>query len=373
MPILLYNACMLGIDALALALVVRFRRPAVLVLAAEVVFVAALFLAALAGGWASIGLRMAAFGLFLPCPVVLTVGGWLLRRPFPKMAVASWALAVLLGLVALDAFVIEPSWLQVSRMRVVSPKLARPVRILLLADIQIQRLGEYERSSLRRALAERPDVILMSGDYLQAPPPRVHAALRTQFIAFLREIHFGAPLGVYAVRGDCEPMPDWAATFAGLPVTVLAETGTVDAGPLTISAFSVPDSLRPGQRVPDTKEFHIVLAHRPDVALNVAGGDLVLAGHSHGGQVCLPFYGPPMTLTQVPRQWVSGMTHLPDDRTLVVSRGVGVEHAGDVPRIRFLCRPEVVIIDLVPADPDSHAKTQRSRKDAKGEDHRPFG
>jgi predicted MPP superfamily phosphohydrolase len=55
-----------------------------------------------------------------------------------------------------------------------------------------------------------------------------------------------------------------------------------------------------------------------------------------------------MTLSQVPRAWAAGLTELKGGGTLIVSRGVGMER-GDAPRLRFLCTPEIVVIDVVPA------------------------
>ena len=85
--------------------------------------------------------------------------------------------------------------------------------------------------------------------------------------------------------------------------------------------------------------------------------DLLLAGHVHGGQVRLPFWGPVLTLTSVPRSWAVGRTDFDGGataggawdggRTLIVSRGIGMER-GEAPRLRFLCRPELVVVDLVP-------------------------
>jgi predicted MPP superfamily phosphohydrolase len=75
--------------------------------------------------------------------------------------------------------------------------------------------------------------------------------------------------------------------------------------------------------------------------------DLLIAGHTHGGQVRLPFIGPLVTFSRVPRAWAAGLTRLSEDRTLIVSRGVGMERM-DAPRLRFLCRPEIVVIDVQP-------------------------
>ena len=96
-----------------------------------------------------------------------------------------------------------------------------------------------------------------------------------------------------------------------------------------------------------TKRFHITMGHRPDFALGEIDSDLLIAGHTHGGQVQVPFWGPVMILSRVPRSWASGVTKLDRNRTLVVSRGVGMERGG-APEVRFLCRPELVVLTIVP-------------------------
>jgi len=93
------------------------------------------------------------------------------------------------------------------------------------------------------------------------------------------------------------------------------------------------------------------VGHSPDFALGDVRANLLLAGHTHGGQVQLPFIGPLLTVSRVPRRWASGVTHLADDnKALIVSNGVGMERR-HAPRIRFLCPPEVIIIELVPTRP----------------------
>ena len=75
--------------------------------------------------------------------------------------------------------------------------------------------------------------------------------------------------------------------------------------------------------------------------------DLVVSGHTHGGQIVVPFFGPIMTLSHVPRSVAAGGLHQIDGNYIYVSRGVGCERM-QAPRIRFLCPPEISLLTLKP-------------------------
>ena len=90
-----------------------------------------------------------------------------------------------------------------------------------------------------------------------------------------------------------------------------------------------------------------MIGHNPNFALQRPDADLYLAGHTHGGQVVIPFIGPLITFSDLPVDQVAGRTDFTNGSTLIVSRGIGLERY-DAPRLRFLCRPEVAVIDLLP-------------------------
>jgi predicted MPP superfamily phosphohydrolase len=95
-------------------------------------------------------------------------------------------------------------------------------------------------------------------------------------------------------------------------------------------------------------DVRILLAHYPDayrLLPSPARTDLVIAGHTHGGQVQVPWFGPPITLSGVPRAVAAGGLHELDGRRIYVSRGLGVER-GWAPRVRFNCPPEITLLEL---------------------------
>jgi predicted MPP superfamily phosphohydrolase len=242
---------------------------------------------------------------------------------------------------------VEPYWLETAKYQLASDKISRPIRIVLLADYQADRLGDYERRAFREIVQLKPDMVLCAGDYLQPWKRDDFGPLCRETNAYLRTIGFSAPMGIFAVQGNSDRYGDWAGVFDGLDVTTFEKTVTVQQGQLSITGLTMADSFSTDLVVSRRPGFHIVLGHAPDFALGSIDADLLLAGHTHGGQVRLPLIGPLVTLSQVPRRWASGLTQLGIGRWLIVSRGVGMERR-DAPRLRFLCRPQIVVIELVP-------------------------
>ena len=292
-------------------------------------------------------LGLLTWGIFLHGTVLWTGAGLLLRRAHPRLAGSSFAVAGALVLVAAYSMLIEPRWLEVTHHEIVTSKLTRPVRVVVVSDLQCASVGDYERAALRRAMAEKPDLVLLPGDYLHTLTAEGYLEELPRLRDAFAEAGLAAPLGVFAVQGNVD-RPGWPSLFEGLAVEAHELTRQTTTGELVVTALSFEDSHGTDLTVPSSEAFQIVVGHQPNFAIGDVPADLLVAGHTHGGQIRIPGWGPLLTLSAVPRAWAAGRTDLGDGRTLLVSRGVGLER-GHAPRVRLFCRPEIVVIDLVPA------------------------
>lgn len=339
---LIFNLCVGLIAALTL------RRTSAPTRRAVALLVVSLALAVIGGrlfGRIFLPLRLLAFTIFLHAPLLLGWLAWRQRRLWPAL------LAMAALLVGIDAFLVEPRALQASVVTVRSPRLTQRWRVALVADLQTDRIGAHEREALRRTMAWEPDLVLFAGDYLQIHDDAEWERGVPDVVRLLREAGFDGPDAppAYAVQGNMEWRDTWPRLFEGTRVVPVRETTTFDHGELAITALSFAASFGREPLPAPEDAFQIVFGHGPDFALNSPPGQLLLAGHTHGGQVRLPWIGPLITFSRVPRAWASGLTRLGPEQTLYVSRGIGLER-GDAPRLRFNCLPELVLFELEPGE-----------------------
>jgi predicted MPP superfamily phosphohydrolase/uncharacterized membrane protein len=268
-------------------------------------------------------------------------------------------LLVNLGLsaVQVDAYVVEPLLVETTELSLSFDGLdpnAPPVRVVQITDIHIERSSYREASVLQKVDALQPDIIVLTGDYLNLSnlsDPTSVAHFR-QFAAQLE-----APYGIYAVRGSVEPtLESMALLVEGTDVVWLeqeAVTVNVRGQPVTLVGVACShrqglDAARLAQAMGDipADAFTLLLYHSPDLILEAAEHqvDLYLGGHTHGGQLRLPFHGAIITSSMYGKRYASGLFE-EGGTTMYISRGLGFE-GGGMPRARFLCRPEIVIIEL---------------------------
>jgi predicted MPP superfamily phosphohydrolase len=294
-------------------------------------------------------LQLMAWAVFLYFPLYLGGVAILFSKTKPVFAGTAAGLGMCIVLIGLYASWIEPHWLEVSHLTLSDAKIDEPIRVAVVADLQTDQPGAYEERVLNAVRQEAPDLILLAGDYLQIiEPDRYPTAQRMLHDIFLRA-DLTAPLGMFAVRGNVDPIQSWQGIFDGLPIFIFEQSSSIDLGPVVLTGLTLEDSEDLFLSIEGEEKFHIVLGHRPDFSLGEIDADLLIAGHTHGGQFQIPFIGPLVTLSAVPREWASGMTMISPGKILLVSRGIGLER-GNAPRMRFNCRPELIILDLVPAE-----------------------
>jgi uncharacterized protein len=276
----------------------------------------------------------------------------------PRAACLALATAALVG-VYWRAYHVEPRDLRVTRHAVdLAGGEAEPerLRILHLSDLQTPAVGAHEERALRAALAQQPDLIVLTGDYIHERLEPTRAQAQADLRALLLRLPLRAPLGVFALQGDVDR--DWPALFAGTGITCLQdETAMVPlAGGRSLALVGLsrrssrsrsPEALARVVEDHPPADWVVVAGHSPDFVQALPESvqvDLALAGHTHGGQVVLPFFGPPMTLSRLPRRYAADL-HDFRGIPLHVTRGVGLERSS-APQIRFLCSPEVCVLDL---------------------------
>jgi predicted MPP superfamily phosphohydrolase len=279
-------------------------------------------------------------------------------RPYPHLLLALYLVAqVSLTLIQVYAYVVEPLWVETTELSLAFERLdgnAPPVRVVLLSDIHIERASYREAHVVREVNALQPDLILLAGDYLNLSrlSDPVSAQQFREFVGQLR-----APYGIYAVRGSVERSPAFMEELvAGTPIVWLEqETLTLDVRGQRIALIGVAcshtrsiDTARLDQAYRGVPEdtFTLLLYHSPDLMPQAARRqiDLYLTGHTHGGQISLPFYGAIVTGSVYGKRYEAGLYHL-QGTTMYVTRGLGFE-GGPAPRARFFARPEIVGIEL---------------------------
>ncbi len=258
--------------------------------------------------------------------------------------------------------------LQVTREVVESERVDRPVRFAVVADLHTAVFGEEQGELVAAILDERPDAVCIVGDMVNE-----EAEDFSGFLAIVRELAAVCP--VYISWGNHEkvllethPSLGEEITGAGGQVLELAFTDVqlagqrVRIGGLYEYAFSL-EWVEPASEKtmePEVYDFlrefedadclRIMLAHRPDTFIFGGAGsvwhiDLAISGHTHGGQIRLPFLGGLWAPDQgvLPR-YVEGIHEL-GTVTLAITRGLGSQSVW-IPRLGN--PPEILVIDVVP-------------------------
>ena len=233
------------------------------------------------------------------------------------------------------------------------PGAFRGMRIVQVSDIHYADYSEpfFVREMVRQINQLQPDLVVLTGDFVSFEPmpisfARQHApgcaAILSGIECPLRYASLGNHDYVVGAEYVAGPLRE-----NGIPVLMNASVPLVRSGQLLWlaglgSVCTGDDDLARALPRGGANEPVILMAHEPDILPDVArrGVDLMLSGHTHGGQVRIPFL-PPFHLPEYGRKYIEGLFRLGPTQ-LYVNRGIG---AVGLP-FRFRCPPEITVITL---------------------------
>ncbi len=227
---------------------------------------------------------------------------------------------------------------------------ATPITVALLADIHVAG-PDMPPSRVERIVEQvnalQPDIVLIAGDLVSEKRTATKHYSVEEVVAPLRNL--SAPLGVVVAPGNHDHWFDWpglSRELAGSGIRILQNEAAV-FGPLVVGgvddAFTRRDDLPKTLRAMEGLEGgRLILTHSPDVFPHVPSDiNLVLAGHTHCGQIRLPFIGAPAYMSRYGERFACGVTE-ERGQTIITSGGIGTS----LLPIRFGTRPEVWLVEL---------------------------
>ena len=277
-------------------------------------------------------------------------------RPRTLLSAALGTAAAGAGGFAYARFV-EPRWLERTHTRVPIPGLPAALdglAVALLTDLHVTSEADLRlvRRACRLAMGARPDLVALTGDFVSG-----FSGDWLEAVMDVLDEGLSAPLGVFAVPGNHEQAAGIGRYYGALGhhprIHALTNTAVrLARGGATVRVAGT-DSLREGDARPaealaaaPEADLTIHLSHNPDLAEEDCAAlgpvDLVLSGHTHGGQVRLPFVGAVWNSSRHPDRYEAGLVARPW-AWVYVARGIGTVHLP----VRFLCRPEVAVLEIV--------------------------
>ncbi len=247
---------------------------------------------------------------------------------------------------------IEPRWVEETHWQLQAEHWqGRPLRLAVISDLHAQSGdGAYLDSIVRRTLEARPDAILLLGDYVNDPSSGnfMDAETLGRHLAPLAQLPCFAVLGNHDYDYGADALRTMLQSFgtkmADGDIHALQTGGDTlyISGMRCLCHFDTPGDV-PGAPQEGRPATSLLLTHSPAGARCAPEGTTAtLAGHTHGGQVCLPG-GVPILRPDRRVEWreMKGAFETAG-RPVYVSRGLGTSM---IP-LRLFCRPELLLVEL---------------------------
>ena len=233
----------------------------------------------------------------------------------------------------------------------------QPLRLLHLSDLHASREIplEYIARAVAQSVALKPDIICVTGDFVTR-----REEIPAGYADILRSLSAAAP--TFATLGNHDG-GSWSARYGGPSTSANVRAVLAAAGIPCLHNHAIDLTLR-GRRIqlvglgdlwcgecqpapafapllPTGRHTRVVLSHNPDSKSTLLphDWDLLLSGHTHGGQIGIPFLARRFAPVQ-DKRFISGL-HRWENRWLHVSQGVGCLFG-----VRFNCRPEISLLTI---------------------------
>ena len=249
------------------------------------------------------------------------------RRRFMRLALYGTPAAL-----AADAFGLEPGWLQVRRIKMTKSK--PTLRLLQFTDVHFKGNVDYLQSVVDRINSLAPDIVCFTGDIIE----------ETEWLAPALKLFAQVKAPMFGVPGNHD---HWSGADFALIGECFKKNGgqwlvneRADLPKFGLNIIGV--DRMPASFPPADERKNIVLVHYPEWADKLSGFryDLVLAGHSHGGQVRIPFYGAVIVPFSTGNYELGRFNTLAGP--LYVNPGIGTFYLD----ARFNCRPELTVFEF---------------------------
>lgn len=246
------------------------------------------------------------------------------------------------------AFFVEPNWLGVKKYNIKNPQLAG-LKIVFASDFHVSPDQiNFLKKTVDLINQQNPDIVLLGGDFVKGHQKK--SSLSPELIA--DELgNIRSKYGVFAVLGN----HDWwydgnevARALARNGIEVLSNQNVFINSPDKKFYIAGVDDFTTGKSdlataLKNTAQPLILLSHNPDIFPSVPQGvALTLSGHTHGGQIALPFYGAIFTSSDYGRRFAYGLIE-ENNRPLLVTKGIGTS----ILPLRLFCTPEIVVVNFI--------------------------
>ena len=244
----------------------------------------------------------------------------------------------------------EPYWIQTKVVVIESNQIPPQFdgkKIVFISDVHMESWPFFDQKRtedlVNQVNAMHPDMILLGGDYVSDEIPYINPC-------FAELSKLKAPLGVYAVLGNNDPQSESLEAIKNTNITYIGNNGIwIEDQGSRIRVGGVGDMLTDTQNQyaaigdADESNFVMLVSHNPDFfpVLDKSKVDVMLSGHTHGGQITFFGLWAPITHSEYGNKYRTGVI-TDNNATLVVSNGIGTIMLP----MRLFARPQIIVLDL---------------------------